>query len=144
MAVKANVCEGSRSRTPDLEHVAFEEWRKLNKNLRDARRIEALQCRCRAVQRGVGNMKWSFEPGHTAAEFRARHMMVTWVRGSFKNVTGQLEFDPANPRRLAVETVIDASTCWTGVQARDDHLRSADFLHCEQFPGNSLQEHRRG
>ena len=79
-------------------------------------------------------MKWSFEPGHTAAEFRARHMMVTWVRGSFKNVTGQLEFDPANPRRLAVETVIDASTCWTGVQARDDHLRSADFLHCEQFP----------
>ncbi len=25
--------------------------------------------------------KWSFEPGHTAAEFRARHMMVTYVRG---------------------------------------------------------------
>lgn len=79
-------------------------------------------------------MKWSFEPGHSAAEFRARHMMVTWVRGSFKNVRGHLEFDPANPRQLAVETVIDASTCWTGVQARDDHLRSADFLHCERFP----------
>ena len=25
--------------------------------------------------------KWTFEPGHTAAEFRARHMMVTYVRG---------------------------------------------------------------
>jgi hypothetical protein len=24
---------------------------------------------------------WIFEPGHTEAEFRARHMMVTWVRG---------------------------------------------------------------
>jgi polyisoprenoid-binding protein YceI len=79
-------------------------------------------------------MKWFFEPGHTAAEFRARHMMVTWVRGSFKNVTGHLEFDPANPRLLAVETTIDASTCWTGVDARDDHLRSPDFLHCERFP----------
>jgi polyisoprenoid-binding protein YceI len=79
-------------------------------------------------------MKWSFEPGHSAAEFRARHMMVTWVRGSFKNISGHLEFDPANPGQLAVETVIDASTCWTGVQARDDHLRSADFLHCERFP----------
>jgi len=22
--------------------------------------------------------KWTFEPGHTAAEFRARHMMVTY------------------------------------------------------------------
>ncbi len=23
--------------------------------------------------------KWTFEPGHTATEFRARHMMVTYV-----------------------------------------------------------------
>jgi polyisoprenoid-binding protein YceI len=79
-------------------------------------------------------MKWVFEPGHSAAEFRARHMMVTWVRGSFKNVTGRLEFDPASPRQLAVETAIDASTCWTGVQMRDDHLRSSDFLNCERYP----------
>ena len=27
--------------------------------------------------------RWEFEPGHTAAEFRAKHMMVTWVRGLF-------------------------------------------------------------
>jgi polyisoprenoid-binding protein YceI len=49
-------------------------------------------------------MKWFFEPGHSAAEFRARHMMITWVRGSFKNVQGKLDFDPANPRRLAAQT----------------------------------------
>jgi len=61
-------------------------------------------------------------------------MMVTWVRGSFKNITGTLEFDPANPRLLSVETTIDASTCWTGVQMRDDHLRSNDFLACETYP----------
>ncbi len=79
-------------------------------------------------------MKWFFEPGHTAAEFRARHMMVTWVRGSFKNVTGSLEFDPEHPRDLAVEAAIAASNCWTGVDARDDHLRSADFLACERYP----------
>ena len=36
--------------------------------------------------------KWTFEPGHTAAEFRARHMMVTYVRGAFKNVHGALDF----------------------------------------------------
>ena len=79
-------------------------------------------------------MKWYFEPGHTAAEFRARHMMVTWVRGSFRNVPGQLEFDPAHPRLLAVEALIDVSTCSTGVEARDNHLRSPDFFHCERFP----------
>jgi polyisoprenoid-binding protein YceI len=78
--------------------------------------------------------KWVFEPGHSAAEFRARHMMVTWVRGSFKHVNGHLEFDPLHPRELAVETTINASTCWTGEPARDDHLRSPDFLSCEQYP----------
>ena len=79
-------------------------------------------------------MKWFFEPGHSAAEFRARHMMVTWVRGVFKNIEGTLDFDPANPRGLAVETTIAASSCWTGVTMRDDHLRSADFLSCVDYP----------
>jgi polyisoprenoid-binding protein YceI len=40
---------------------------------------------------------WLFEPGHTAAMFRARHTMVTYVRGHFKNVSGSLVFDPENP-----------------------------------------------
>jgi polyisoprenoid-binding protein YceI len=79
-------------------------------------------------------MKWFFEPGHSAAEFRARHMMVTWVRGAFKNIEGTLDFDPANPRQLAVETTINATTCWTGVEMRDNHLRSADFLNCAEYP----------
>ena len=78
--------------------------------------------------------KWTFEPGHTAAEFRARHMMVTWVRGHFKNVHGTLEFDPDNSRNSSVEVRIDAKGIWTGVQERDDHLRSADFLDVEHHP----------
>jgi polyisoprenoid-binding protein YceI len=36
--------------------------------------------------------RWRFEPGHTAAEFCVRHMMVTYVRGHFKNIAGALEF----------------------------------------------------
>ena len=78
--------------------------------------------------------KWIFEPGHTAAEFRARHMMVTYVRGHFKNVHGTLEFDPESPRKSSVEVQIDASGIWTGVKERDDHLRSADFLDVDHHP----------
>src|SRR5579863_5673870 len=79
-------------------------------------------------------MKWTFEPGHSAAEFRARHMMVTWVRGTFKNIHGTLDFDPENPAKLHVETSIETKTCWTGEDMRDNHLRSNDFLACEQYP----------
>lgn len=78
--------------------------------------------------------KWTFEPGHSAAEFRARHMMVTYVRGAFKNVRGTLDFDAANPGLSAVEAVMDTAEIWTGEPKRDDHLRSPDFLDVERFP----------
>ncbi len=78
--------------------------------------------------------KWTFEPGHTAAEFCARHMMVTYVRGHFKDVHGTLDFDPARPRDSSVEVIIDANGIWTGEPERDAHLRSADFLDVESHP----------
>ena len=78
--------------------------------------------------------KWTFEPGHTAAEFSARHMMVTHVRGHFKDVHGSLNFDPKDPAASSVEVTIDARKIWTGEPARDAHLRSADFLDAENFP----------
>jgi polyisoprenoid-binding protein YceI len=71
---------------------------------------------------------WIFEPGHTAAEFCVRHMMVTWVRGHFKDVHGSLGFDPENPATLSMEATISAAGIWTGEPQRDEHLRSADFL----------------
>lgn len=78
--------------------------------------------------------KWFFEPGHTAAEFCARHMMVTWVRGHFKNVRGSLIFERANPLASSVEVEIDAKGLWTGEADRDAHLRSADFLDADNYP----------
>jgi len=75
--------------------------------------------------------KWVLEPGHTAAEFSVRHMMVTNVRGHFKNVHGVLEFDPENPRSSRVEVTIQAGVIWTGENDRDAHLRNSDFLDTE-------------
>ena len=78
--------------------------------------------------------KWVFEPGHTAAGFCVRHMMVTYVRGHFKNVHGSLVFDPLNPLASSVEVAIDTKEIWTGEPDRDAHLRSPDFLDVERYP----------
>src|SRR5262245_33008750 len=78
--------------------------------------------------------RWFFEPGHTAAEFCGRHMMVTHVPGHFKNVHGTPEFGPALPEASRVEATIDARGLWSGEPDRDAHLRSADFLDVEHFP----------
>jgi polyisoprenoid-binding protein YceI len=86
--------------------------------------------------------KWTFEPGHTSAEFRARHMMVTWVRGHFKGIHGTLEFDPEHPENSSVVATIDARRLWSGEPARDEHLKSADFLDVENYPAITFRSSR--
>ena len=77
---------------------------------------------------------WHFEPGHTSVEFAVRHMMVTIVRGSYKNVRGSMRFDPTDPPNCAVEVSIDAASFSTEEPERDAHLRSSDFLDVENHP----------
>lgn len=78
--------------------------------------------------------KWFFEAGHTAAQFTVRHMMVTDVRGHFKNIQGTLDYDPQDPKATSLNATIDAREIWTGEQDRDAHLRSPDFLDVERYP----------
>ncbi len=77
---------------------------------------------------------WHFEPGHSAAEFAVRHMMVTIVRGHYKNIKGTIQFDPANPAGASVEVTIGAASLSTEDKERDEHLRGADFLDCANCP----------
>jgi polyisoprenoid-binding protein YceI len=77
---------------------------------------------------------WMFEPGHTEAEFRARHMMVSWVRGLFKDIHGQLELDWDHCLDATFQGEIDANGLWTGEPTRDAHLRSSDFFDVEHHP----------
>jgi polyisoprenoid-binding protein YceI len=77
---------------------------------------------------------WTFEPGHTEAGFRARHMMVTWVHGLFKDIHGKLYLDWDQPLTASFSGAIDATKLWTGQPERDAHLRSADFFDVETYP----------
>lgn len=79
--------------------------------------------------------RWIFEPGHSAAAFAVRHMMVSTMRGMFKNVYGSIDFDPDNPMEAAaVETTIRTAGIWTGDDARDTHLRGVGFLDVDKHP----------
>lgn len=78
--------------------------------------------------------KWKINPTHSSATFDVRHMMVSWVHGMFGTVTGTLNFDPLEVERAAVAVEIDAASIYSGVEQRDGHLKSADFLEVEKYP----------
>jgi polyisoprenoid-binding protein YceI len=77
---------------------------------------------------------YTIDSAHSGAHFTVRHMMITNVRGAFRNIKGTVVYDAENPADSRVEAEIDAATIDTGETQRDAHLRSADFLDVEKFP----------
>jgi polyisoprenoid-binding protein YceI len=61
-------------------------------------------------------------------------MMVSWVRGLFKDIHGKLELEFDRCLEATFEGEIDAVGIWTGQPQRDEHLRSADFLDVANHP----------
>jgi polyisoprenoid-binding protein YceI len=71
---------------------------------------------------------------HTRIGIRARHAMVTTVRGAFTDFAGEAHLDAADPANSRVSLRIKAASIDTGVADRDAHLRSADFFDVETYP----------
>ena len=61
-------------------------------------------------------------------------MMVTWVRGSFDKVTGNIRGDFDDPGSLEIEAHIPTATLHSGDEARDGHLKGDDFFAVEKYP----------
>ena len=82
----------------------------------------------------VGVPTWQLDPAHSAVEFSVKHMMMTTVRGRFKELTATLTGDRDHPEAAGVQATIDVGSVDTGVGDRDAHLRSGDFFDAERFP----------
>jgi polyisoprenoid-binding protein YceI len=85
---------------------------------------------------------WTIDPAHTSVEFSAKHMMITTVRGRIADVRGTITVNEKNPALSSVDVELGAKSLNTGVEQRDQHLHSADFLHAEQFPAISFKSRR--
>jgi polyisoprenoid-binding protein YceI len=77
---------------------------------------------------------YTVDVAHTRIGIRARHAMVTTVRGSFGDFAGEAKLRPADPPSSSVSLRIRTASIDTGNADRDAHLRSADFLDVEAFP----------
>jgi polyisoprenoid-binding protein YceI len=75
---------------------------------------------------------YTIDPTHSNIEFAVKHMMITTVRGRFGDFKGTVEIpEQASP---SVDVTIATASIDTRVEARDNHLRSADFFDVATFP----------
>ncbi len=77
---------------------------------------------------------WQLDPAHSSVEFAVKHLMMTTVRGRFKEIAATLRGDRDHPEQAGVEATIKAASIDTGVPDRDAHLRSADFFDTDRHP----------
>ena len=78
--------------------------------------------------------EWQIDPAHTTVAFTVRHMGISNVHGRFTKVTGSAVVDDNDPSKDSVNATIDATSIDTGVQMRDNDLKSANYFDVAQFP----------
>jgi len=76
---------------------------------------------------------YTIDPTHTYVSFAVNHLGFSTMRGKFDQQTGSLKYDPAS-KTAEVSIEIDAASIDTGMDKRDEHLRSPDFLNVVENP----------
>lgn len=75
---------------------------------------------------------FAIDAAHSNVEFAVKHMMITTVKGRFGDVKGTVQIpEKGEPK---VEVTIATASIDTRTEARDTHLRSADFFDVEKYP----------
>jgi polyisoprenoid-binding protein YceI len=82
---------------------------------------------------------YSLDRNHTRLEFSAKHLMVTTVRGTFEDFAGTVEIDGDDLTTARGSVTVKTASLWTGVEMRDNHLRSDDFFGVEKYPEMRFQ-----
>jgi len=79
-------------------------------------------------------MSWQLDPYHTQVEFAAKHLGMMTVRGHFTDISATGNIYPDNPEASSVEVTIRTASIRTHNDARDNDLRSSNFLEVDKYP----------
>lgn len=89
--------------------------------------------------------KWGIDPAHSEFSFKVKHLMITYVRGVFRDVDVMVFTNGDNFLTSEIEVRINAASLDTGSEQRDQHLKSPDFFDVENhkqlvFIGKKLEK----
>jgi len=89
--------------------------------------------------------KWVIDPVHTEIAFKVKHLMITNVKGVFKEFDASIYTTGDDFMTAEVDFWMNPASIDTGSADRDKHLKSADFFDVENhkeitFRGNTYEK----
>lgn len=75
---------------------------------------------------------YQVDPAHSSITFTVKHMMISKVKGEFKDFHVEANGQPDDLANARVNVTIKAASIDTNNSDRDNHLRSGDFFDVEQ------------
>ena len=82
----------------------------------------------------MNKIQWNADPMHTQIGFKVRHMMISNVTGSIGKFDINIISDDDNFSNPVVTLTADVSSITTGIEQRDNHLKSGDFFSSDEYP----------
>lgn len=76
---------------------------------------------------------YTLDPTHTYLHFGISHLGFSTMHGRFDKSSGQFSIN-FSAKTASVKVNIEAASINTGLEKRDDHLRSPDFMNAVEFP----------
>ncbi|HWE84245.1 MAG TPA: YceI family protein [Terracidiphilus sp.] len=76
---------------------------------------------------------WNIDPAHSSVDFTVKHMSLSNVHGHFGAIKGSITMNDADITKSSVTVTIDTTTVDTGVQMRDNDLKSPNYFDVAKF-----------
>ena len=82
----------------------------------------------------MGNQtNWVLDPTHSEIIFKVKHLMISNVKGEFRNFSASIKAISEDFSQAKVSASINAASIFTNNTDRDAHLTSADFFDAATF-----------
>jgi polyisoprenoid-binding protein YceI len=76
---------------------------------------------------------WAIDPTHSEVEFKIKHLVISTVKGIFKEFIGSVDVDGEDFSTADFHFEANVDSIFTNQTDRDNHLKSADFFDVANF-----------
>ncbi|WP_158826106.1 YceI family protein [Mucilaginibacter lacusdianchii] len=87
----------------------------------------------------MATTKWVLDPTHSEVQFKVKHLVISTVTGAFRKFEGEVVTESDDFQDSEIDFSLDVESIDTNQEARDQHLKSAEFFDAATYPKISFK-----